>query len=313
MKKKYLYFIFLMYFGIINAQNPFEKFGYEPKIGTLSKGKYIEHFDNDSIVQIGTILLNTRSKQIVGFVEETVTYSESTLEPSISSRWMNPDPLSDEFPDKSPYNFVNNNPIRYIDPLGLSPFDVIIEGEQAFRDEAFANLQSLTDSQLSMDENGKVTIVESGCNSGCEEGQNLVDGLIENDAVVTITKSADGQNRTEEQENGNSKIEINLDKTTGGVDIDGNKNRPSEIGLAHELGHSKIFANRTDDLSESNYVNPYEDNPNDGVWYAPNTYAPLDKTEARVRSKIENPIRRERGFKPRKMVRKSKFDYKKKF
>ncbi|TSE07892.1 M91 family zinc metallopeptidase [Aquimarina algiphila] len=313
MKKVYLYSLFFMSFGIVTAQIPFEKFDYKPKIGTLSKGKYIEHFDNDSIVQIGTILLNTKSKQIVGFVEETITYSESTLEPSISSRWMNPDPLSDEFPDKSPYNFVNNNPMRYIDPEGLAPFDIIIDGDEQFRQEALANLQSLTDSTLEIDSNGQVTISETGCNSGCDEGQNLVDGLINGDEVVTITNSSDGQNRTTETEGGNSTIEINLNKTTGGVDVNGNKDRPSEIGLAHELGHSKIFANRTDDLSDSNYVNPYEDNPNDGVWYAPNNFVPLDKTEARVRKNIENPIRNERGIPRRKMVKRSKFKYKGKF
>lgn len=295
------------------AQNPFEEFDYEPKIGTLSNGKYIEDFDNDSIVRIGSVMLNTYTMQINGFVVTDTIYPEATLDPTIMSRWMNPDPLSDEFPDKSPYNFVNNNPIRYIDPLGLAPFDIIIDGDQAFRDEAFANLQSLTDSELAIDDNGKVTIVESGCNSGCDEGQNLVDGLISSDKVVTITKSETGENSTKETESGNSTIAINLDKTTGGIDVEGGRNRPSEIGLAHELGHSKIFANGTDDLTDSNYLNPYEDNPNDGIWYAPNNHVILDNTEARVRKNIENPIRRERGIPARKITHKNKFKWKGKF
>lgn len=316
MKKIYLYLLFLMSFAFMKAQNPFQKFDYEPKIGTLSKGKYIESFDNDSIVQIGTVMLNVRSKQIVGFVEETITYSEATLEPSISSRWMSPDPLSDEFPDKSPYNFVNNNPIRYIDPEGLAPFDIIIDGDEQFRQEALANLQSLTDSTLEIDSNGKVSISETGCNSGCDEGQNLVDGLINGDEVVTIVSSNNG-NETIPGENGNSTVKFDPNDPTGGVDVSGSKERPTEIGLAHELGHSRDIANGTEPSGESNFVTPFED-LRDGERFQPNSFIynsfkPLSNAEAKVRTQVENPIRRERGLKPRKMVRKKKFKYDKKF
>ncbi|HFG0566892.1 TPA: M91 family zinc metallopeptidase, partial [Flavobacterium psychrophilum] len=37
--------------------------------------------------------------------------------------WMSPDPLSEEFPSYSPYNFCFNNPMRYTDPDGMAPDD----------------------------------------------------------------------------------------------------------------------------------------------------------------------------------------------
>lgn len=121
--------VFLLCVGAVSAQNPFEKFGYTPKIGTLSKGKYIEHFDTDSIVQIGSVLFNPFTKRITGFVVQETVYSEATLQPEIVSRWLTPDPLSEEFPDTSPYVFTNNNPIRFVDPLGLAPEDIIIQNK----------------------------------------------------------------------------------------------------------------------------------------------------------------------------------------
>ncbi len=40
-------------------------------------------------------------------------------------RWLSLDPLANKYPDVSPYAFSLNNPIRFIDPDGKSPEDVI--------------------------------------------------------------------------------------------------------------------------------------------------------------------------------------------
>lgn len=105
----------------IQAGNPFKKFGYKPKISTLSKGKYLEFHDRDSIVQIGSFTFHVKKKVITGYIVKETKYSEATLRPEIVSRWFSPDPLSDEFPSWSPYTFTNDNPIFFIDPTGLAP------------------------------------------------------------------------------------------------------------------------------------------------------------------------------------------------
>ena len=44
-----------------NAQNPYESLGVKVEPLTLSKGKYVEFFDIETVVQIGTVLFNTET------------------------------------------------------------------------------------------------------------------------------------------------------------------------------------------------------------------------------------------------------------
>lgn len=118
MKRLFLIFTILFCVSLANAQNPFEAYGYTPKIATLSNGKYNEFHDLDTVVQIGSVLYNTQTKQIVAFLQVDTLYSEATLQPDIVSMWLSPDPLSDEYPSWSPYAYCANNPIFFIDPDG---------------------------------------------------------------------------------------------------------------------------------------------------------------------------------------------------
>ena len=53
--------ILLLYIQFANAQDIFKQHGFDKKPLTLSNGQYNEFFNNDKVVQIGTILLNTQT------------------------------------------------------------------------------------------------------------------------------------------------------------------------------------------------------------------------------------------------------------
>jgi len=130
--KLFLTAILLFVLGFAQAQNdynPWKKYGYTPpKALTLSDGKYQEFFDADTIVQIGSVLFNTITNEVVAFIKYDSTYSEATLEPHVISRWLSPDPLAQERPSWTPYNFCSDNPINRIDPDGRLD-DIVIIGE----------------------------------------------------------------------------------------------------------------------------------------------------------------------------------------
>jgi len=176
----------------IQAANPFAQFGYKGKVATLSKGKYLEVHDLDSIVTIGSIRFHVDRKEIVGVIQEENPNNEYARPiGDLPSRWLSIDPLAEEFPEWSPYNFSFNSPLKFNDPTGMGPEDVIITG--VLKDKAFDQLKSSTQNlTLSMDNNGKVTAVANEGATLTEAEQTFLNATTSD--KVTVNLNATDQN-----------------------------------------------------------------------------------------------------------------------
>jgi len=96
------------------VETPFKKYGYDVLVATSSKGEFTEFHDQKDIVEIGSLLYNTKTKQIVQVLDE----GESTIDISSAVAAMSIDPLCEKYYWISPYVYCMNNPIKYVDPDG---------------------------------------------------------------------------------------------------------------------------------------------------------------------------------------------------
>jgi hypothetical protein len=117
--KKTLLTLLVLSIGIVlhsQNENPFKKFGYDVLVATSSNGEFQEFHDQTDTVEIGSVLFNTRTNEIVKVLEK----DETTIDISSATAAMSIDPLCEKYYWISPYVYCANNPIKWIDLKGDS-------------------------------------------------------------------------------------------------------------------------------------------------------------------------------------------------
>lgn len=140
-KTSLLSLIFILFsFISLNAQLTKDRNNAKVKFLSLSNDNFQEFYNNDSIVQIGTTLLNTYTNKIVGFVADDTT--ELVISSDNSSRWTSIDPLAQKYCQLSPYVYVANNPIVAFDPNGKEIYVIHEDGAVTKARQSVLNTQS---------------------------------------------------------------------------------------------------------------------------------------------------------------------------
>jgi len=106
------------------AKNPFAKYGYNVLMATSSKGEFEEFHDLQDVVEIGSLLFNTRTNEIVKILNK----GETTIDISSATAAMSIDPLCEKYYWISPYTYCLNNPLRFIDPDGRAVWQIDQKG-----------------------------------------------------------------------------------------------------------------------------------------------------------------------------------------
>ena len=185
-------------------------------------------------------------------------YSARWYDPAVG-RWWSIDPMAKKYYAISPYVYVADNPLKYIDPQGkiiIVPSTYNAEETKKYQGIILQKLQRLTNDKLAYD-GDKIKIVSKNTeNKGSKMnlGTNMIRNLVKDERTVTI-KNASGPNDSKavdpatgkevkpEDVKLGTKYDTNIyydpSRETSSVNKDGSRGGvDNSISLGHELIHS---------------------------------------------------------------------------
>jgi Effector protein len=119
MKKHYLLTLLMFVTGYVHAQdNPYAIFGYKPKTILKDEPEHLKVFNKDTTSLYHAFEFDAEAKNVLIYGKNGSILKTVKVENNETYRFMSIDPMSEKYYDQSPYNYVLNNPIKYVDPDG---------------------------------------------------------------------------------------------------------------------------------------------------------------------------------------------------
>ena len=139
MKTRIILFILSISYFVSNAQNnnPYEEFGHKTNVVYETRNTeylYIKNKDTTSLTK--AIALNIDEGVVLFLGRNDSILSKVKLQPEQLLHWFSVDPLANKYPGQSPYNFVENNPIYFIDKDGRILWDPQAKKEVVYNEES---------------------------------------------------------------------------------------------------------------------------------------------------------------------------------
>jgi hypothetical protein len=202
--------------------NPFASIKAKTRYKTLSNGLFDEMHEAVDTIQYYHALLNTKTKKIIKLLPIEAS-DEYKVDPVVFA--LSVDPLSDKYPNISPYAYCAWNPVVLTDPDGRKI--VIVDPESGKRISYSANMKIKKNySRFVSDAINGLNFL----NNNPENGINRVAETIKAENTLKIVKSKDGETNYVGTEQTLSWENTKADDFGEGV-------QSAIIGLAHDFDH----------------------------------------------------------------------------
>lgn len=265
--KNLILFLSTVVFGVLSvfAQTPYDNFAPEQSVKSmieLPEMQFnVENTDSNSEIRRVEFDKNTLSLNLLDANDDVI--KTLVFDPN-EKKFLTIDPLAEKYYSISPYVFCGNNPVNAVDLRGDSITYIInstitnADGTTSISRSTYYYGQDASGNYGFIGSNGlmysgsdtylnNLTAAVNSLRTGGNVGNALVSDLMNSTSTVQVL-----QGRSNAADPNGTFIRWNSNSTTGGMNAKGNENRPSYIGLGHEMAHTQDTWNGT--INNSTWV-----------------------------------------------------------